>query len=484
MVRISRGFRLNVLLISTNQNRRPIPVLPLGACVVAEAAEKAGHHVKLLDLMFTRNSLNLLERELRSLKPDVVGISLRNIDNNDILHPQTFFGELRFITEMVHRESNAEIVLGGAAVAVMPKQLLAYSGASYAVLGDGEAVFPEILSSLEAGIVPSKISGIGWFDGNNFIQNSLNRPFPSEQFVLPDFHRWLDMNSYRTGFTTIPVQTKRGCPFNCIYCTYSISEGKEYRLNNLESVVEGIRKYCSRGWRDIEFVDNVFNSPPEQAQDLCDLISRSGLKPRLQTMDLNPKFIDSEILSAMYAAGFVGMGITAESVSDAVLEKLGKNYTSMDIYHSADCVRSQSIPCFWIFMLGGPGETKKTVLETIAFAKKFIRKGDTAFFNIGIRIYPSTRLEAIAREEGILNIPEDEMLTPTFYVSPQVETKWLIRTIASEVNNTMSFISQETLALPYLAKLLSTLRIFGVSQPAWKYTGNLRRTLKFIGVKT
>jgi len=71
---------MNVLIISTNQNVFPMPVMPIGACVVAEAAERAGHEVSVLDLMFERDPTRAITSAIRKSNPDVIGLSVRNID--------------------------------------------------------------------------------------------------------------------------------------------------------------------------------------------------------------------------------------------------------------------------------------------------------------------------------------------------------------------------------------------------------------------
>jgi len=94
--------------------------MPLGACLVAESCERAGHYVQLLDLMFERNPLHVLGPVIDKTKPDVVGISLRNIDNNDMQHPVTFYKDLTLLMETIRGKTDATVVLGGAAVGVMP----------------------------------------------------------------------------------------------------------------------------------------------------------------------------------------------------------------------------------------------------------------------------------------------------------------------------------------------------------------------------
>ncbi len=51
---------MNILIVITNRNSNPVPVVPIGACLVAEAVEREGHRVKVLDLMFERNPLHAL----------------------------------------------------------------------------------------------------------------------------------------------------------------------------------------------------------------------------------------------------------------------------------------------------------------------------------------------------------------------------------------------------------------------------------------
>ena len=133
---------MNVLIIASNRNQQPVTVMPLGACLVAEAAERAGHTVSLLDLMFEKYPQVALENKLKETDPDVVGISVRNIDNNDMKNPVAFCSELKSLINTLRRETNAPIILGGPAIAIMPEEFLRYTSADYAVLGNGEVVFP------------------------------------------------------------------------------------------------------------------------------------------------------------------------------------------------------------------------------------------------------------------------------------------------------------------------------------------------------
>jgi radical SAM superfamily enzyme YgiQ (UPF0313 family) len=186
----------------------------------------------------------------------------------------------------------------------------------------------------------------------------------------------------------------------------------------------------------------------------------------------------------MERAGFAGIGITAESADDRVLASLGKNYDSSHLERAAAAVEEHGIPCMWVFLLGGPGETRETVRRTLDFARRRVRPSDTVFFNAGVRLYPGTPLEAAARLEGSLTKPQAEMLEPVFYLSPGVDKDWLLATLAAATREHMNFIASDTLALPFLSGLYGLAHFAGVKQPLWKHTGAIRRVLKGLGVRS
>ncbi len=251
---------MNILIVITNRYSNPAPVMPLGACLVAEAVERAGHSVVVLDLMFEQYPLQALESELNKTSPDLVGLSVRNIDNNDMQRPVAFFKDLAQMVKTIRSRTEAILVLGGAAVAVMPEELLRYTVADWAVLGDGEVVFPQLLEALSQGKAPNQVAGIAWLADNVFRKNTGYRVRFSDGCLVPDFHRWIDVQAYISRLATVPIQTKLGCHFKCVYCTYRKIEGHDYRLCDSRAVFEAVRRLAAAGLRDIEFVDNVFNS--------------------------------------------------------------------------------------------------------------------------------------------------------------------------------------------------------------------------------
>jgi radical SAM superfamily enzyme YgiQ (UPF0313 family) len=412
----------------------------------------------------------------------VIGLSVRNIDNNDMQRPAFFIDEVVAVLDAIRAKTEAPIVLGGSAVSVMPEEILRHTGVSCAVLGDGETVFPSLLRVFPSEKTPHEIPSTAWIAENTFFSYAARSSSPSDCSAVPEFSRWIDIRKYLSSLAALPVQTKLGCHFKCVYCTYRKIEGNTYRLFDREGVVGSVTRLSGSGLRHIEFVDNVFNSPYGHALSLCEDLARIRHKALLYSLELNPFHLDDALISVMERAGFRGIGITAESASDKVLAALGKGYNAESVYQAAEVVRRHKLPCVWIFMLGGPGETEKTVEETLHFAETSIRPTDTAFFNLGVRVYPGTELEAIARRQGVLSLPKEKMLRPVFYVSPEVNTDWMFMRVKGSLRRHMNFINSDSIGLSFLPLIHRIGYRLGIRAPLWKYTRHIRRSLRSIGV--
>jgi len=455
----------------------------VGACRIAAAAEQAGHAVRFLDCMFSRRPQDELAAQLAAFEPQVVGISIRNMDNNDMTAPLAFDQDAARLAAVVREHSFATVVIGGPAIGLDPEFWLRRMRADLAVMGPGEEVFPKVLEALGRGMFLTRIPNLAWIDQNRFCRTRSRLPESGliAAPAAPVLGRWLNVARYRERQSPIPVQSKRGCPYACVYCTYARDEGRDYQLFTPDSVARTITELADQGHSDMEFVDNVFNSPYEHALALCRRLGEMRLHVRLHSVEMNPRFIDDALLSAMERAGFAGMGVTAESASDPVLQGLGKNFHKGHLERAARAIRRHAIPTFWIFLLGGPGETHETVEQTMEFAAQMIRPQDVAFFNLGIRIYPGTRLEQIARRQGVIGCGHD-LSQPVFYLSPRLNPDRLRRRLDTELAKRMNFLAYRGLQHPLLPLVLTASTAMGVKPPLWRHTSRLRRAFRTAGL--
>jgi radical SAM superfamily enzyme YgiQ (UPF0313 family) len=129
---------------------------------------------------------------------------------------------------------------------------------------------------------------------------------------------------------------------------------------------------------------------------------------------LYPQHVDEELIAAMAAAGCKEVALGFESGSTRVLREMNKRYTPEEVRATSDLLRAHGIRRMGFLLLGGPGEDRESVEESLAFASSLGLDGLRV--TVGIRIYPDTPLAARAVSEGIIS-PETDLLTPHFYLA-------------------------------------------------------------------
>ncbi|HEX6574913.1 MAG TPA: radical SAM protein [Gemmatimonadaceae bacterium] len=458
--------------MSSNRERQPYPVVPNGLACVASALEHAGHKVRFVDLCFERNPVEAVKRAARDFNPHVAGVSVRNIDNSDAIALKHYVPEAKSVFDAIRQSApDARIIAGGAAFGVAPEALFTDFGVDYAVAGDGERATVALIDALSRGDEPRNIPGL--------VRKTLGEVEfcpPGSDAALDELpsaslHKWVNLKRYERNGATIPIQTKRGCVFRCVYCTYRNVEGFGYRLRNPELVVDEIEElHREAGVRHFDFVDSTFNSPPGHAFEICESIIRRGLKIHLDTTNFTPGTAPHGLLDAMKRAGFRTLGITAESASDAVLDRMQKGFTAAKARETAHRIEKAGIRALWIFLVGGPGETEVTLEETLRFAQWRLDRGDAVYMTVGLRIYPGTALHRIALAEGVIESGQS-LLDPVFYFSNALSfetAKARIRQFASQHRRFMFSADSRSPLLPWLTRTASVLRL---PRPHWQYMG-------------
>ena len=473
-----RADRPRVLLVSTNRERAPYPVLPNGMACVASALASAGHDVRIADLMFARDAAAEAARAACDFRPDVIGVSVRNIDNSDAIALRHYTPDAAATLHALRVAApRATVIAGGAAFGVAPAALFSELGVDYAVAGDGERASVALVADLAAGREPGVIPGLVRAEGDGVAFAPPGEEADLDALPRPALHRWLNVKRYERIGATVPVQTKRGCVYKCVYCTYRNVEGWGYRLRDPECVADEIAELHANGVRHIDFVDSTFNSPPGHARDVCAAIARRGLGMTLETTNFTPAAAFPDLLDAMRHAGFTALGITAESASDAVLEKLQKGFTAETVRVAAERVERARIRVLWIFLVGGPGETARTMEETLTFAKWRLERGDAVYLTVGLRIYPGTTLHDIAVAEGTV-AANDPLLAPTFYLAPGLTFESVVARLRAFAASHPRFMFSADSRSPILPLLMRAASILRLPRPHWRYMGLFQRVTR------
>jgi len=406
---------MKVLMINANLEGAPYPVSPLGMCMVATALGRAGHEVIAYD-GYPDGGLGLPDL-LASGRPDVVGMSVRNIDDVVMERCSYYVEDIgRRFVEPVHRYGRAPLVLGGAGFSVFPEALVRLWSADYGVVGEGEAVFPALLEALAAGRSPVGLPGVLSRAGDVVTGGRVAAAAGALRVPRADVDRHIAYDPYRAR-GSYPIQTKRGCARKCLYCAYPAIEGASYRLRSAADVVDEVEEVTRRlGGVPFEIVDSTFNDPPGHAEGICREVVRRGLNLRLRTMGVNPGGVTRELLELMRWAGFAQIDCTPDTASPVMLSSLRKGFTREKLDETARLVAEVGMPTMWFFVLGGPGESEATLRETFGFIDRFVDERDLVHLTEGLRIYPGTGLHEVALREGLVGAGDD-LLRPAFYVS-------------------------------------------------------------------
>jgi radical SAM superfamily enzyme YgiQ (UPF0313 family) len=416
--------RLRVLLVYSNRARILEPAPPIGLSYVATATRAAGHDVRFVDLMFRHDPLGDLRRTLLDFEPEVVGISVRNIDNVVAQRVTRHLDELDAVLATVRAHSKARIVLGGPATSILGPVALERLDADFAIVGEGETAFPELLAALVRGGDLRGIAGLCHRAGGRIAANA---PVRRETFGSSSMGEWVDWPKYERGGGTYAIHTKRGCPLQCVFCNYPMMEGHLLRQRSAADVVDEIEHVqATVGPRTFEFTDATFNVPESHARGICEEVIRRKLRVNLSAIGIAPLTVSEGLFPLMKRAGFISLTISPDSASETMLRNLRKGFTVEQVRNTARWARASGIRCTWFFLFGGPGETDATAEETVSFVEENLNwKRFLTVMMTGIRIFPGTELARLAVASDYIAADRD-LCAPIFYLSPELDERRLL----------------------------------------------------------
>ena len=397
-----------VFLISSNTAVDPYPVYPVGMAIIASALASAGHEVCQFDMLAAGHSETGLRQAIADFSPHYVGISIRNIDTVDscnVANEWFLSSDLR-IVKIIRETTGAPVILGGPAFSIMPEEILQYLGADYGITGEGEHAVCNLIAALNEGRPMPAITK----NGAAYRSGDAMTCRPLWDLGLIGF--------YMEKSGMISMQTKRGCPHKCTYCSYPAIEGDtiRYRLpDDIADEVERLQK--DYGISRIYFTDSVFNDDDGVYLKIAETLIHREIKIKWAGF-FRPESIDKDKMALLKRSGLYAIEAGSDAASDETLAGINKQFTFDDVFEfNQSCVDAQ-IPCAHYIIFGGPGETEKTIRE--GFRNLEMLQDCLVFAFSGIRILPGTDLHCRAIEDGILKEGES-LLKSIYYFSPDID---------------------------------------------------------------
>ena len=403
-----------LLLVSANRHAEPYPVYPLGISYLSSYLSDMMPELEIFIFDFMLHSYEEYISKLEEISPDYAGISFRNIDDVNIYRKESFINHYKQIIALTRHNSKAKIIIGGSGFSIYPKLLFETLEPDFGIYGEGETSLKQLITALDEGTDPSGIDGLVYRHHGMVAANRRDSHFRTPVLNLDE--KLTDYYWQNSGM--LNIQTKRGCPYNCIYCTYPLIEGHKVRTLDPGQIVKTLTDlYLKKKIDYVFFTDSIFNISNDFNYDLADRLISSKLAIRWGAY-FNFTNIDRRLLERMKQAGLKHIEFGTDSISDEMLRKCNKPFTVEDILRISDYCTELDIDFAHFLILGGYGETEATVNETFENSKKITR---SVFFPfIGMRIYPGTKLHEIAINEKIVS-EDDPILEPVYYVSKAVD---------------------------------------------------------------
>jgi anaerobic magnesium-protoporphyrin IX monomethyl ester cyclase len=317
---------------------------------------------------------------------DIVGIS------------STFMGvdDVKEITGKIVRENPlAVIALGGPLTwSVSPEEILrVIPDIDYIVMREGEQTFLELVRAIESGAKTEDINGLAFKRGGAVVRTSPRQGIACESIRRPDW-KLMGIPSLRR-LPVLPVETSRGCPFNCAYCSEVSYWDKPVRYRPINDVVDEL-VYNTEvlGINTFRFTDSCFSAPTERCGALCDkiytLFGARGV-PIKWSSYARISNLDYPLLEKMKRSGCVALDIGVESGSTEMLRSMGRNYSPETSLNIARFARELGIVTNFNVVIGFPGETKDSIMQTADLIET--ARPDT-YASFLFYMAPNTRVDA------------------------------------------------------------------------------------------
>jgi radical SAM superfamily enzyme YgiQ (UPF0313 family) len=369
---------------------------PIFLAYTVALLKEAGVQTSFLDGVCDELDIERYAAEVARLEPDFIAMecSTPSIDH-----------DLQSIRRIKALRPGVFMALMGSHATYYHQELLREHPEIDAIIrGEFEITVRETALALRNGAGLAAVAGLTWRDGAGLRVNP-DRPFEGDldRWPYPD-RESIPIEKYQTaqyqGKKGTFMLSSRGCPYRCTFCLWpGTMVGRDFRARDAEAVVDEMEHLVRQhGVDDIYFDDDTMTIDRERLLRICRLIQERDLKVHWISMG-RVDTVDDELLSEMRKAGCDNLYLGVESGSEEILKRLKKGITLDQVTKAFQAARRAGIKTQAFFMLGGPGETKQTLQETIDFAVRL--DPDNAQFAAAVP-YPGTEMYEESLRKGYL----------------------------------------------------------------------------------
>lgn len=351
-------FSENLPVVDTEFCHAP----PIILAYVAAIIEHSGHEVILIDSYVQRLKKEQVLARLTQFNPDFIGFRLESYH---------FHTTIEWLSYFKRNLKNVKTIVGGINCLLYPDESFACPEIDYGIIGDAIRTLPNFLSRYKKKDDTSSIPGLSyWSNGKMHINPPEKNLIPFDLYPFPSRHllpneKYSSFLSQRKNFTI--MVTSRGCPFNCVFCAIA---SIPYQERSPQNVIEEIEQcYHQYHIREIDFFDAVFFLNKKRILKICEGIRESKINIEWSCRS-RVDVVDKELLTSAAQAGCRRIYFGIESASPVILKRINKEINLHQVKEAVSLAHKYGICSMGFFMIGNPGETNRTALETIKFSQK------------------------------------------------------------------------------------------------------------------
>ena len=382
-------------------------VYPLGLAYVGAALRADGHQVSASDPNAHPVGLDHLRDELETAAPEVVGISLRNLDTCDYLNFVYYYQFLHDTLQTIRQACpTASLIIGGAGFSMFPERIMTdHPEIDFGVFLEGEATIVDLLHRLDR---PAEVPGLYYRDGDQVRFTGPRQFLDITEVDRPD-HDLLDLGPYLQQERGIGIQSYRGCPLGCVYCNIPALNGRKVRCRSANDVVDEIERLQHRyAVSTVAFTDSVFDLDRGFAASVCEQLIARGVDIRWKAYFETFRF-DEEWFLLARRAGCDGFFFSPDGATDTTMRALGKRCRERDLAEVLRLAVKYPETTFHIALFCGvPGQDWRDVRRLIQLIyQTHYRLRNTMCFLNWMRVLPATGAYRRLADSGALTADVD-----------------------------------------------------------------------------
>jgi radical SAM superfamily enzyme YgiQ (UPF0313 family) len=325
----------------------------LGLGYLAASMRARGLECDVIDAKLERLSSNAVLRRIAEGPYDIVGFTA-------MTHEIAEAGKLAGLIKI--KKPTTTTVVGGVHATALPAETLRnFPSFDVLVHGEGEVTLADLVGAIRIGSGLDGIAGVAYRSGGTVVVNP-SRPWADDLDALPfpDYSQFSPCRKYH-------VITARGCPYHCVFCMSPYGR-TAVRVRSPENVIEELARIESFHPRTVKFNDETFGINRLRAIRLLDLIREEGLHRTKKVASMRADHVDAELLTKMKEAGFCYVDYGVETGNRDVMKRIRKGLTLERVEEAVRLTKQAGMMVGANFIIGHPGETWETAMQTIDFA--------------------------------------------------------------------------------------------------------------------